>query len=334
MSFEADKFLEDVSGRFAKPYAKALSDLFVARVRGNVFAGRDALAAFANLQRETMAVAEIYGARLALRRASKTIAQAADINFGAEQLGGGERVKADLRRLRKDLVTFANQMILPAVTLQEALDDMISRTPVTLRRAAERTAQRIAQLYSEERVAAFARSAEAVVTKEAQDFIARAIREGIAEADAGKRLSMSIERIRVESQAWTEGYARTVFRTNVNTAVTAGRFRQVQDQDVRSVIPAFRFDAVGDADTRSNHKAADGMILRVDNTAWNRIAPPLGYNCRCQVSMVSIIDLEAMGRVDNDGAVIESRIPAGAFPDEGFRHGGRPDLFIVDGGGT
>ncbi len=36
-----------------------------------------------------------------------------------------------------------------------------------------------------------------------------------------------------------------------------------------------------------------------------------------------------MGRVTSTGSIREDRVPASAHPDRGFRHGGRPDLFIV-----
>lgn len=298
------QFYDSTRKKFARPYADAIHRMFVAHVNGNAPAMRDAREAFERVQSDTMGVAEVYGARLALRIASR--AQ----NFG-----------------RKN---FSSQTILPNVTLTEALDDMIERTPVTLRRAAERTAQQIAQLYGSGRVVAFAGAAEAAVTKAAQDFILTAMREGIPTGTAGRALAMSVEKIRERSAPWSQAYADTVFRTNVNTAVTAGRFRQARDGDVRTVIPALRFDAVGDGDTRDNHKAADGIILRTDNPAWSQIAPPLGYRCRCQVSLVPVFELERMGRITAAGDVRESHIPAEAFPDKGFRHGGRPDLFLTE----
>lgn len=309
------KFLEDVSGRYARPYTEAVRSLFVAVVRGNKAALVDARNALLEITRETMGVAEVLGASLALRVAAKALPKM-------------EQLRAD----RSTMLAFADlpdQTLLPRVTLTEALEDLVDRTPVTLRNAAERTAQRIAELYSQGRVMAFVRAAEASVTREAQNFIARAFREGLGEAAAGRGLSMAVDEVRKRSEAWTEGYSRMVFRTNVNTGVTAGRFRLTHDPDVRRVVPAFRFDSVGDADTRDNHDAADGIILRVDNPAWNRLAPPLGYNCRCQVSHVSRPELEAMGRIDGSGNVIEDRVPAAALPDPGFRHNGRPDLFLV-----
>tara|TARA_Y100000310_G_scaffold181796_1_gene181827 strand:+ start:139 stop:1101 length:963 start_codon:yes stop_codon:yes gene_type:complete len=315
---DVDRFLEDLTGRPSRLYAAAVKDMFAGIVTRNKPAIVDARDAMADLITETMGVAEVLGASIALQKAAAVHKQI------------GDTMEADRARM----VAFADeptQTLLPRVTLAEALEDMVERTPVTLRRAADRTAQRISQLYSEGRVIAFARSAEAAVTHEAQRFVARALREGIPSGEAGKALAMSVDKVRVRSAAWSEGYARMAFRTNVNTAVTAGRFRQAQDPDIKAVIPAFRFDAVGDSDTRDNHGAADGMILKVDNKAWNRLAPPLGYQCRCQVSLVSVPQLRRMGRIDQQGNVSESRVPRGAFPDPGFRHGGRPDLLIVGG---
>lgn len=290
------KFLEDLSGRHAKHYFAAVHDLYVAKVRGNRPAARAARNALNEAMRQTMGAAEVLGAMTVLQQAA-----------------GGAK--------------FSSQTIMPRVTLTEAVEDLVERAPVTLKNAAERTAQRIAQLYTEDRVVAFVRAAEETVTAEAAKLIERGIREGFDEGEAGQRISMSVEQVRELSEPWSEGYSRMVFRTNVNTAVTAGRFRQSQDPDIKSILPAFMFDAVGDDDTRHNHEAADGVILSVDDVQWNKIAPPLGYNCRCQVRHVSTVELEAMGRL-KDGAVVPSRVPPDAGPDEGFRHGGRADLFV------
>jgi len=239
-------------------------------------------------------------------------------------------IQAGTLRQAFSLVRFAvDQKIIPRVTLTEAVEDMVTRAPKTLRRAAERTAARIAELYSEERTLAFAYSAEKAVTDAAHSFIIKALKEGIPEGEAGRRLSMSVNDIRSRSKAWSESYARMVFRTNVNTAVTAGRFRQAQDQDIKAVIPAFRYDAVNDGATRDNHRAADGIILPVDDPQWRFLAPPLGYNCRCRVVGISRPVLLRKHQLDSAGKVKPSRVPPEARPDPGFRHTGRPDLFIV-----
>jgi len=318
------KILEDLTGRHAALYVDRVQDLLVALVTNNRPAAADARAALAKLTAETMGVGEVLGASLMLRAA----AGMPELQAAAQQ----RFPRADFARLRGELLRFEaepSQNILPRVTLTEALQDLIDRTPVTIRRAAERTAQRIAELYTEDRVVAFVRAAEASVTRTAQDYLARAFREGLGETAAGRGLALAVNEIRKRSADWSASYGRMVFRTNVNTAVTAGRFRQARDPDIKAVVPAFRFDAVGDGDTRDNHGAADGIILSVDNPEWARIAPPLGYNCRCQVSHVTRVELQLAGRIGRDGRVIESRVPSSAFPDAGFRHGGRPDLFLT-----
>ena len=297
-----DKLLEDVSGRYARLYFAAIHELYVAKVRNDRVSARAAREQLAKVMAETMGVGEILGASLLLQ---------------------------NLKRSAKFAADEPTQTLLPRVTFDEALQDMVERAPVTLVDAAERTAQRIAQLYSEDTVMAFVRSAEESVTSEAQKFIERALRDGVPEGEAGQRLAMRVDDIRVQSQAWSEGYARMVFRTNINTAISAGRFRQAQDPDIQEVAPAFRFDAIGDGDTRDNHDAADGLIMSVSNPEWRKIAPPLGYSCRCQVVHVTRSELESMGRIRKDGSLIEDKVPSGAFADPGFRHGGRPDLASV-----
>lgn len=291
MTSDPLRFLEDVSGRYAASYFEAIHSLYVAHVRGNRPAAFDARDRLAEAMAASMGVADILGSTLALRAA------------------------AGQRRAHFE----GGQSIMPRVTFDEALDDFVSRAPVTFKDAAERTANRIAALYAKDRVVSFVRSADAVVTAEAQRFIATALRTGIGEGEAGQRLAMTVEQVRDESEAWSEGYARMVFRTNANTAVTAGRFRQARDPDVQWMIPAMRFSAVGDADTRPNHRAMNGVILSVENPAWKNLAAPLGYNCRCRVEHVTRFDLAADGRLREDGSVVESSIPAGAGPDPGFR---------------
>jgi len=310
-ALQIERWLEDTSGRYAEPLARAIQEQLIAEVRNDAPAARMARLKIDAILRLNMGMAELLGARALLQQLA---AATAPETFGAH---------------RAQLLAFAaDPGEVPQVTFQEAIEALVTRMPVTLRDAAERTGQRVAELYAESSNIAFARATSETDTQEAQNYIARAMRAGFAEGDAAAGLARAIERVAGDTADWSMAYARTVFRTNVNTAVTAGRFRQAQDPDVRAVVPAFRFDAVGDGDTRDNHRDADGIILRTDNPEWRRIAPPLGYNCRCQVTLVTTAQLRRMGRIDARGNVIEDRVPASAFPDEGFRHGGRPDIFI------
>jgi len=320
MNLDSQKFLDDLSGRYARVYFDVIHDMSVFKLLGDRVRYRRALEKLGEVIKETMSVSEVLGASQALRDTAKAIGK-----------DGGELFRRDLA----NLIRFADdpiQTVLPRVTFEEAIEDMVERAPRTIKQAAERTARKISQFYSEGRAVAFVRSADQAVTERVQGLIETAMRDGIPEADIGKKIITEVEKARTLSQPWSESYAKMAFRTNLNTAVTAGRFRQVQDKDIKAVIPAFMFTDSGGSEVRPNHHAADGMILKVDNPEWTRLASPLGYNCQCSLISMTRPMLRRMGRLDQRGEVIESRIPRDAFPDPGFRQGGRPDLFIQGGG--
>jgi SPP1 gp7 family putative phage head morphogenesis protein len=310
--FDVDLVIEDINTRLAKDYVLAFREYLVAVVLKNAPQTRDARLKLEEVVRESMGRAEILGALSTLRSAAKVLAS--ESTFSAFQAE------------RNRLLAFADTSttkILSRVTFLEAVEDLVDRVPVTLRGAAERTSGRIAELYSADGgVIAFAHSAESAVTQRARELITKGVREGIPERDIGRVLAFNVNRIRTETEAWTEGYARMAFRTNLNDAVSQGRLRQARDPDIKVAIPALRYTAVGDGDTRSNHNAADGVILAVDNPTWRNMRPPFGYNCRCQLDNMSRPELRRMGRLDAAGKVIESRIPGAAKPDDGFRPGG------------
>ena len=305
------RFLAEVTEYRARNYTDAVRRMLVGKVQGNGDMVAEARADLEETVNETVGMAQIIGARTALREI-------------AVAMRGVQMSEAGRRRM----LAFSNeQTIVPRVTFEEALGDMVDRTPVTLRNAAERTAQAISKLYSERTAVAFVKATNQAVTERAQGIIAEALRTGIGEVQAGRLLASSSEILQM-APGWSESYSRMAFRTNVNTAVTAGRFRQARDPDVQAVTPAFRFDSVGDSDTRPNHFAADGLIMSTRNPEWARLAPPLGYSCRCQASLVGVPELRRRGLYRN-GQVVEGRPRPGAGPDEGFRHGGRPDLFLA-----
>lgn len=270
--FDVDTIIEDTNTRLARDYVVAFRDYLVAVVLKNAPQTRDARLRLEEVVRESMGRAEVLGAFSALRKAS-----------GVLKSGS---THAAFRAESDQLLAFADSSatkILSRVTFLEAIEDLVDRTPVTLRNAAERNARRIAETYSEDRgVISFAKSAEDAVTQRAQELITKGIREGIQERDIGRTIAFDVNRIRTETEAWTEGYARMAFRTNLNDAVTKGRLRQAQDPDVKVVVPALMYTAVGgksgDGDTRPNHRAAHGVILAVNNPAWRFMRTPFGYN--------------------------------------------------------
>lgn len=287
---DISKILESTTGRYSRLYADNVQEMYMAQILGNRQAFNDASDRLGEVIRETLGVAELLGAAQTLQLAAKVIPQEARFSACvgktlASRLQWGEDAQ---------LLAFADtptQTLLPRVTFSEAMQNILDRTPHTILDAAERTFRNIAKLYGEnsQGVAriAFVRSAEESVTTAAQNTIARAIEKGIPEADvivggvvekgAGKLLVESVETARKVSGPWSESYAKMAFRTNLNTATSAGQFRQSQDPAIKEVLPAFQFDAIGDVDTRPNHDAGDGLIFDSGHRVWLTHSSPLGY---------------------------------------------------------
>lgn len=305
MNLHVERWIQATETRHSAAFSAAIRRMLLAVAAGDsgeLMAAREALR---QIVIDTAGVAEVVGAIGHLRDAAGLIVD-----------DGGAKHARDFR----EMIAFRESGdILANVTFDEAVDAMVSRVPTAFRDAAQRTAQAIAELYRTSRAVAFARSAELAVTERVQKLIVDAMVRGVSEPHVARDIVKDVNFVRTETEAWSESYARMAFRTNLNTAVTDGKFRQAQDPAVRAVVPAFRYDAVNDRDTRPNHAAADGLIFSVDSAVWSKMKPPAGWNCRCTIVAVTRPQLRRMGRLTESGDVIEDVLPAAAHPDPGFR---------------
>lgn len=195
---------------------------------------------------------------------------------------------------------------IPALPHLEAIRDLVSRQPVLAR-----TAEKIARIYTEDHGFALARSASRVLTERIQTTIVGALRVGLKTPTATAIIR--------ELGDFERSYAETVFRTNVSTAYTNGLVEIAKDPAVADVVSGFRFSAVHDSDVRPNHLAADGVVAAANDPVWNTLRPPLGFNCRCALELVSAVDRGFR-------PLPRARVPVGAYPDPGFRSGRNPAL--------
>lgn len=92
----------------------------------------------------------------------------------------------------------------------------------------------------------------------------------------------------------TQGYdgltpfqADNIFRTNVQTAYSVGRYEQMTDPAVLKLRPYWQYDAVEDKRTRPSHLAMDGKVFPADSPVWDTWYPPNGFRCRCTVRSLS-----------------------------------------------
>jgi SPP1 gp7 family putative phage head morphogenesis protein len=74
-------------------------------------------------------------------------------------------------------------------------------------------------------------------------------------------------------------YLENIFRTNTQSAYGAGRLRQITAPEVMAARPFVEYRTAGDNRVRPNHAALNRMVFRQTDPAWQRYAPPLGYQC-------------------------------------------------------
>ena len=193
----------------------------------------------------------------------------------------------------------------PQPTYQEAIDAILSRTPQLARTAAQ------VRAVMANRGIAFAESASASITARIQELLANAIRTGRGRPETTDLIK--------DLTGWTKGYAENVYRTNTASAYHEGMIAQTRDDDVADLIAGLMFSAVMDSDTRPNHAAAHNFAAPADSNVWEHLRPPLGFQCRCEVSPLTFPQAKQLGLLNRHGTLDARAIPRGAGPDKGFR---------------
>jgi SPP1 gp7 family putative phage head morphogenesis protein len=97
----------------------------------------------------------------------------------------------------------------------------------------------------------------------------------------------------MEAQLGSAHRLETIFRTNLLSAYSVGKWQQIEAQAVDA--PYLMYDAVDDYRTREQHAKWDGTVLPVTDKFWKTHFPPNGYNCRCSTIQLSDDDLKEFG---------------------------------------
>ncbi len=272
--------LQRLADHSVVPFRRALERL----VRSQ-FGEADPITAMNNLRSvfvETMTLADLFGRRRLLLEAAAV----------------GSAAASNLPK-----VLFAETPVVPRLTFLEAVRDLTSRAPLK-----GFNWRQVADIYQTRQGFALARSADVALTQRVQKTIERFMRRGVQLRNAEKIIS--------ELGGFTRAYAETVYRTNLATAYSAGRFDQAAEPEVAAVIGGFEYLTSRDSDVRrgrkqdsgENHAAADGFIAATTDALWDTVAPPAGYSCRCVTRMVPRKELKRLGLVDESGRITR-RIP-------------------------
>ncbi len=110
-----------------------------------------------------------------------------------------------------------------------------------------------------------------------KNYIERGLREGFNEEEFIRRIRKLSEDLWREFQA---PYLKTVFRTNLNTAMNAARWNQyMQDPFVEILV----YKTMADGRVRPTHRMMHNFAAPKTDDVWKQWFPPNGYNCRCFV---------------------------------------------------
>ena len=191
----------------------------------------------------------------------------------------------------------------------------------------------VQRVYTRERGFSLAKVTSAKLVEAVTDKVQIALASGASPTRVQDEIKQLAE---ANELPFTNGYVETVYRTNMNTAYNAGRMRQARAPEVRATLPGFRYDTAGPStqqggDTRPNHAALDGFVAAQNDPVWNECSPPLGYNCRCALVLVTRRELEQAG-VIRDGQVFQQDKPPGGGPDKGFLKENRTDAEVYPPG--
>lgn len=115
------------------------------------------------------------------------------------------------------------------------------------------------------------------------------IRETIAQSIAeGDHVQRGIERLgdalgRAGLGAGKTHRLEQIYRTQTQLAYSAGSAQFDQTPAIAEILWGYEYVDVGDDRTRESHHALGGTRLPKEDPAWERIRPPNGFNCRCQL---------------------------------------------------
>lgn len=93
-----------------------------------------------------------------------------------------------------------------------------------------------------------------------------------------------------ESAEMQAARLNTIVRTNVFDAFNEARYDYFTDPALEGYVEAFEYSAILDDNTTEICSEMDGVTLRSDDPNWDKLAPPLHYNCRSVLIPVVVGD--------------------------------------------
>lgn len=120
------------------------------------------------------------------------------------------------------------------------------------------------------------------------DGIEEALKNGETLPEFKKRILAAIK-----AQGWHDYRVENIFRTNMQTAYSIGRYKKMQA--VKASRPYWQYIAVQDKRVRPSHAILHGLVYPADHDFWATNYPPNGFRCRCGVRTLSERQVKKLG---------------------------------------
>jgi SPP1 gp7 family putative phage head morphogenesis protein len=146
-----------------------------------------------------------------------------------------------------------------------------------------------------------------------QQLVERAYRHLLSSLENGGTLDDFASQLRDDAISLgvtpaSPGYLEVVYRTNIASSYSAGRYRQVRAPAVLEARPYVEFRATMDSRTTTICESLNGLVFDQRDPSWSRLAPPNHFSCRS----VIVVRRDPGGRRVTTGSDITQR------PEPGF----------------
>lgn len=112
--------------------------------------------------------------------------------------------------------------------------------------------------------------------------------------DIARGTSFEIFRDEIGNTVLSPDHLENVYRTNTQAAFRDGREAILRNPVVDAMFPYQEYIAIHDGRTRRNHKQLETLgldgtaVYRRDDPFWDKFTPPIDYNCRCGVNVLTV----------------------------------------------
>lgn len=109
----------------------------------------------------------------------------------------------------------------------------------------------------------------------------------------------------IERQLGSVHRLKTIFQTNVQTALNAGRF--ARQSSVKNELPFWQYISILDSRTTNRCKSLHGQVYAATDPVWDTIYPPNHWGCRARVRSLTkeMVDRDRITVQSSEGMTIE-----------------------------